>query len=171
MISRSNTAKKNLLTWAFFNARVIALWSRIEKNSKKLVFNRSLSYKLGSERSEWASKRMSAAERASKASSAEQANEWAVGVNEQTDKWFLTNRNHDGWNCGCPGWSAARILHRPFDGVDTRVRCPRHERKPVRSHTLSLSLGFRHFNTCPGWRMNSWYEFMIECKGFIVHHL
>ena len=44
--------------------------------------------------SEWASKGMSAAERASEASSAEQANKWAVRVNERTEEWMVPYSTH-----------------------------------------------------------------------------
>ena len=59
----------------------VSLWARIEKKiQKKKPSNQPLFHKRGSERSERASKRVSAAERASKASSGEQANKWAVWV-------------------------------------------------------------------------------------------
>ena len=58
--------------WLFV---AIALWGKFRPCWN---FNNSLSHERGSERSEQASKRVIAAERASEACSAEQANEWAV---------------------------------------------------------------------------------------------
>ena len=60
-----------------------ALW---DKTRSFWDIKNSLSHERGSERSEWASERVSAAEGASEASSPEQANEWAVRANEQTDE-------------------------------------------------------------------------------------
>ena len=44
--------------------------------------------------SEWARERMSAAERASEASIAEQANEWAVKANKQTEEQMAQYSMH-----------------------------------------------------------------------------
>ena len=61
------------------------LWSRIEK---KLSKNHSISHKLGSE---WVSKRTN------EASSAEQANERAMRVNERTHEWMAQYLHLDSW--------------------------------------------------------------------------
>ena len=54
-----------------------SLWSRIEKNTEWIPINHLLSHEHESEWSEWASKWVSTAERASEARRAEQANKWA----------------------------------------------------------------------------------------------
>ena len=51
-----------------------------------ISYKKLLSHERGSERSKRASERVSVAERASKASSAEHANERAVRANERTDE-------------------------------------------------------------------------------------
>ena len=55
------------------------------QNQVILRHKNSLSHEGGSEQSERASERVSAAEGASEVSSAEQSNEWAVRANKQTD--------------------------------------------------------------------------------------
>ena len=59
--------------------------------------NHPFSHKLGSEWVSGASKRMRSAERASKASSGEQVNDWAVGANEQTDEQVAQYLRPDSW--------------------------------------------------------------------------
>ena len=60
--------------------------------------NDSLSHRLGSEWvGQWASERMSAVERPSKASSAVQADEWEVRVNEWTNEWVAHNLCLNSW--------------------------------------------------------------------------
>ena len=56
--------------------------------------NHSLPHKLGSE---WASERMSAAERMSKTSSAEQLNKWMVRANKQKNEWMAHYLCIDSW--------------------------------------------------------------------------
>ena len=63
-----------------------APWARTEKNTEKKPSYQSLSHEPGSEQSERASERVSAAEGVSEASSLEQVNEGAVRANEQTDE-------------------------------------------------------------------------------------
>ena len=67
------------------------LWSR---TAWFFGMNHSLSHELWSGR---VSERMSAAERASKASNAEQSNEWVVWTNERTDKRVAQYFGHDMW--------------------------------------------------------------------------
>ena len=75
--------------------------------------NYSISYKLGSE---WVSERMSAAERAKKASKAEQANEWVMQANKGMDKrvalyLVLTSRFMTVLNqSAMAGWSDSLLI-------------------------------------------------------------
>ena len=40
------------------------------------------------------------------------------------------------WRFGCPGRSAAMILHEPTNGVDKWARCPAHERCTLEARSL-----------------------------------
>ena len=66
--------------------RTGALWARSKKYTDEIAIQSSLSHEWRSERSEQASEGMSTVERASNASRAEQANEWAMQANEWMDK-------------------------------------------------------------------------------------
>ena len=74
---------------------VIALWFR---TGRCPTIYHSLSHAWArewvSERSEW----MRAAQRASEASSAEQANEWAMRANDWTDERVAPYLHHDSWS-------------------------------------------------------------------------
>ena len=67
----------------FINPQWVEIkWNRRVHSVDKYLFS------MRSGASERASEQMSAVERASEASSAEQANEWAVRANERADEWM-----------------------------------------------------------------------------------
>ena len=75
--------------------------------------NYTLSHELGSERSEWASERMSSAERTSKASSAEQVNEWVVRTEVGKDKLVARYSRPDSWLI----WTTVRRVFLPLHAL------------------------------------------------------
>ena len=88
--SRFASDGRVLLQTAAFCFEALCSGSNLYEIDMFISYKKPLFHERRSEQSEWASKRVSAAECASEASSLEQANEWCERTSERTSEWPST---------------------------------------------------------------------------------